>query len=68
MASAAVKSDQLTSDFSCGYCLERLPYMVDPRELPCSHIFCLPCLQADVTEVGELKCNICRYAASTEGF
>lgn len=48
----------VTEDYSCGYCLQRFVYMTDPRELPCSHVFCLPCLQADVSDT--LQCGICQ--------
>ena len=40
----------ITEDYSCGYCLQRFVYMTDPRELPCSHVFCLPCLEEDVSD------------------
>ena len=60
MAAAASTSYQLTDDYSCGYCLQRLPYMVDPKELPCSHVFCLSCLEADLGEKNDISCKICR--------
>ena len=30
---------------NCGFCLQKLPYMTEPTQLLCSHVFCLPCIQ-----------------------
>lgn len=35
------------SESRCGYCLEWVGEMNNPRVLECSHIFCLGCLQSD---------------------
>ena len=29
----------------CPDCLEELRYLKEPKELPCGHVYCLPCLQ-----------------------
>ena len=53
----------------CPQCLEELEYLQEPRVLPCSHIFCLPCLETlrtveveDSQPCGEeIHCTICRF-------
>ncbi|XP_067940516.1 transcription intermediary factor 1-beta-like [Watersipora subatra] len=45
---------------NCGYCMLKLENMLDPRRLPCNHIFCFGCLQGDFTAGGvDTKCNQC---------
>ncbi|XP_067944168.1 tripartite motif-containing protein 2-like isoform X2 [Watersipora subatra] len=44
----------------CGYCYETVDYMIDPRVLPCCHVFCLPCLQADLLKNKILECHVCK--------
>ncbi|XP_067940914.1 uncharacterized protein [Watersipora subatra] len=45
---------------NCGYCMLEFKNMVDPRRLPCGHIFCLGCLQGDFSAGGvNTKCNQC---------
>ena len=41
----------------CGFCLQKLTYMIEPNQLPCSHIFCLPCLQEDPKK----DCPVCGW-------
>jgi hypothetical protein len=41
---------------SCGFCLQKLTYMIEPKQLPCSHVFCLPCLEEDPKK----DCPVCR--------
>lgn len=60
-ANATTRKELLTADYSCGYCLQRLPYMTDPRELPCTHVFCLACLQFDTRGDDGLKCTVCGW-------
>ena len=38
------KDSVITREYSCGYCLEKIPWMVDPRILQCGHVFCMQCL------------------------
>ena len=58
------KKDLPTDEFSCGYCLDSLLSMTDPRELPCSHVCCLSCLQlADDLKDGKLTCPKCRLVS-----
>lgn len=45
---------------SCGYCLESEEKMVNKKTLPCGHLFCLPCLRADLDVKGKLICVTCR--------
>ena len=47
----------------CPHCLEELDYLDDPRELPCSHMFCMPCMEslAVLRQTGvQVTCSICR--------
>ena len=43
----------------CSYCLQELNDMRDPRVLPCTHIFCMSCIQDDCQQQQGLKCPIC---------
>ncbi|XP_067944154.1 tripartite motif-containing protein 2-like isoform X1 [Watersipora subatra] len=47
------------SESSCETCLERLPYMRDPRKLPCSHVFCYSCLQEEFSKLSVVNCKTC---------
>lgn len=48
-------------DLRCGYCLERLGDISEPRYLPCNHLFCLPCLKADNKWSGaQFDCPVCK--------
>ena len=51
-------------EVSCGFCLQKPSYMTTPKRLPCSHVFCLPCLEADLTV--DKECPVCRYAVVTK--
>ena len=54
----------LTDCLRCPRCLEELDYLEEPKQLPCSHIFCTPCLESHcvVIETGILiLCSICGY-------
>ena len=48
---------------SCGYCLEEVDQMTDPRAMPCGHFFCRPCLEADNRDLDVISCVVCRYVA-----
>ena len=48
-----------TDRSSCGTCNQRLPFMTDPRKLPCSHMFCYPCLQSQFAKLGVVNCSTC---------
>jgi len=41
---------------SCQFCMEKLENMVDPRELPCEHVFCLDCLKGDFANNDSHRC------------
>ena len=48
----------------CPHCLEELDYLDEPKQLPCSHIFCTPCLEslAIAADTGvKVTCSICWY-------
>ena len=47
--------DLVEEEESCGFCLQKLTYMIEPKQLPCSHIFCLPCLPEDPKK----DCPVC---------
>ena len=65
----ADKKDLPADKFSCGYCLESLSSMTDPRELPCSHVCCLSCLlQADDIKNGKLTCPNPKCRQVADGF
>ena len=53
------KDKEITEQHCCGYCLQHFFYLDDIRELPCSHVFCLPCLEASYTS-DTLQCGICQ--------
>ena len=50
----------LTEEYRCGYCYQEFNSMSDPKELPCHHVFCLPCLQEDYTQDKGICCIICQ--------
>jgi len=37
----------MAEEESCGYCCQQLVNIVNPKQLPCGHSFCLVCLQED---------------------
>jgi len=49
-------------DLRCDYCLGSTSEMTDPRQLDCSHVYCLPCLEEDLAQgqPGFFRCSICR--------
>ena len=52
-----------TDKIRCPHCLEELDYLEDPKQLPCTHVFCMPCLEniTAIKENGvEVTCSICR--------
>ena len=49
------EEEEGTEEECCGFCLQKLTYMIEPKQLPCSHIFCLPCLQEDPKK----DCPVC---------
>ena len=53
--SETIDDDVMHEDLNCGFCLQKLAYMTEPKELPCSHVFCLPCLQEDPKK----DCPVC---------
>ena len=57
--SKKVRVDVNKSGITCSICNK--VYM-DPRILPCCHVFCLKCLQTEIAKSGSeiLKCNICQ--------
>ncbi|XP_067943271.1 E3 ubiquitin-protein ligase TRIM56-like [Watersipora subatra] len=50
---------QLDENYRCGHCYEQFNSMVDPRELPCHHVFCKTCLEEDYSLHGNIRCRSC---------
>ena len=50
-------TDKMVEDLNCGFCLHMLTYMIEPKQLPCTHVFCLPYLKEDPRK----DCPICGY-------
>ena len=57
MAEAAEKRGET----SCGYCLQKNDDIQDARILPCSHICCMECLEADFRKLNAIECPVCKY-------
>ena len=54
-------ADAITDEYRCGYCWQEFNDMMDPRELPCGHVFCIGCIEADSREKnGILSCPYCQ--------
>ncbi|XP_067931438.1 E3 ubiquitin-protein ligase TRIM71-like [Watersipora subatra] len=45
----------------CSGCLQELSNLRDPRELPCSHIFCASCVQSNSQQVAGVRCPVCGH-------
>ncbi|KAF6031316.1 hypothetical protein EB796_010375 [Bugula neritina] len=54
MSTRAIKRTQ------CAYCREEGSCRVDPREMPCGHVSCLPCLAADFSRTKIVTCPLCK--------
>ena len=59
MSEFSAEFDQ-NDDFRCGYCLQQISDMIDPRVLNCSHVFCVECLEKDFRKVNKLECPFCK--------
>ena len=57
------ESDGPQEDLNCGFCLQKLPYMTEPTQQLCSHVFCLPCIQEDPKR----DCPICGWVRGSVG-
>ena len=57
MATAAEKQEEI----SCGYCLQKSDVIEDARILPCNHICCMECLEADFRKLNTIECPVCKY-------
>ena len=44
---------------SCRYCLEDVSHLTEPKILPCTHVFCKPCLTRDLQSNDGVKCPVC---------
>ena len=51
---------EVNRDYRCGYCYEDISSMLDPKRLPCQHVFCLSCLQEDFRDHQTINCPICQ--------
>jgi len=52
-------AQHLLPDYECGFCTSRTESMVDPRELPCQHVFCLSCIEGYYNQHGSVTCPTC---------
>ena len=59
MAAAAEKQEEI----SCGYCLQKSDVIEDARILPCNHICCMECLEADFRKLNTIECPVCMYGS-----
>ena len=55
-----VMSSAMSEQERCIFCLTYQDSMSDPRMLPCSHVFCLNCLEANPHTDG-IECCACRW-------
>ncbi|XP_067944214.1 uncharacterized protein [Watersipora subatra] len=59
----------VTEDIRCGFCWQDFNNLDDPRELDCSHVFCLSCLKEDCDRKnGILECPICQQTYTAVDF
>jgi len=52
-------AQHLPPDYECGFCASRTESMIDPRELPCQHAFCLSCIEGYYNQHGSVTCPTC---------
>jgi len=52
-------AQHLPSDYECGFCASRTDSMIDPRELPCQHVFCLSCIEGYYNQQDSVTCPNC---------
>jgi len=45
----------------CGFCLQVDDDLVDPKQLPCSHVHCRQCLRNAFNQTEVIRCPQCRY-------
>ena len=57
-----------TTTIKCGFCLSKNEDLVDPKQLPCSHIHCMGCLTGFYEEHDIIQCPVaeCGYASVSE--
>ena len=60
----AVSMADIEDRLRCPFCLEELAYLDNPKQLRCTHVCCLSCLEGHV-KVGEtgkhlIECPVCR--------
>ncbi|XP_067931707.1 uncharacterized protein [Watersipora subatra] len=56
----AEASTELVGDYKCGFCCIEFKRMVDPRTLPCQHVYCKKCLEEHAEENdGKILCEDC---------
>ena len=63
LSAVSTTVQQITADvisLSCRYCLNVDDNITEPKALPCSHVYCLPCLTADREKNKIIKCPVCR--------
>ena len=40
----------------CGFCFAEYFEMIDPRQMACGHVFCLPCMQEHYENPQGVEC------------
>jgi len=48
----------MAEEVSCAYCFQQLVNMVNPKQLPCGHSFCLACLQENFQSSQRMNVDI----------
>ena len=56
----AAKTIESGEALECAYCFGNEMEMTQPRRLPCGHVYCLKCIEDDVTANKILQCPKCR--------
>ena len=51
---------QLDDIISCGNCLEKEGYIINPLGLPCEHPMCETCLPEKASDSVKIGCAVCK--------
>jgi len=54
---AAARKENIRRE--CGFCLQVDDDLVDPKQLPCSHVHCGPCLKGAFNQSKIMRCPQC---------
>ena len=47
---------KMTEKEKCGFCFAEYFEMIDPRQMACGHVFCLPCMQEHYENPQGVEC------------